>query len=168
MQTWVVELTARPARGRRFSVDDADELLSLLAACDPVIELGPGSLEASLTVEASDVSQAVMRAYHFLREGLMEAGLDPDVPIGRVEAFPQSELRVRGEDPAPSDLLGVSELASLLGVSRQRASQLADEPWFPTPIAELASGPIWDKGAIEVARAEWDRRPGRPKKVRAR
>jgi predicted DNA-binding transcriptional regulator AlpA len=48
-------------------------------------------------------------------------------------------------------LIGAHEIRGLLGVSRQRAYQLASRPDFPKPVAELAQGKIWDMGDVE----EW-------------
>lgn len=63
-----------------------------------------------------------------------------------------------------SHLLGLTEIAALLGVSRQRASQLATEyEDFPRPVAELASGRIWETAAIEAWASDHPvRPPGRP------
>jgi eukaryotic-like serine/threonine-protein kinase len=47
---------------------------------------------------------------------------------------------------------GVTEVADLLGVSRQRLSRLRERPDFPDPIGELAVGPIWDLDAVK----EWN------------
>lgn len=46
-------------------------------------------------------------------------------------------------------LAGVHEVADRLDVSRQRVHQLAAQPGFPAPIAELAAGLIWDMDHIE-------------------
>jgi hypothetical protein len=40
-------------------------------------------------------------------------------------------------------LSGVCEVAELLGVSRQRVSQLAEKPDFLKPIDRIAAGPGW-------------------------
>jgi predicted DNA-binding transcriptional regulator AlpA len=49
----------------------------------------------------------------------------------------------------PSDLLGVAEIAALLGVTRQRVHQLiAESSDFPDPEAELAGGRIWSRSAV--------------------
>jgi len=63
-------------------------------------------------------------------------------------------------------LVGVAELSEMLGVSRQRAVQIADAYTdFPAPDVELASGRVWQRSSVE----RWiekhpDRRPGRPPK----
>jgi hypothetical protein len=44
---------------------------------------------------------------------------------------------------AVETLLGNAELGRLLGVGRQRVSQLTSRPDFPAPRAVLAMGSIW-------------------------
>jgi len=63
-----------------------------------------------------------------------------------------------------SHLVGLSEIAAMLGVSRQRAGQIIrDYDDFPAPVAELASGRIWETPAVEAwAEAHPVRPPGRP------
>ncbi|MFC7532216.1 helix-turn-helix transcriptional regulator [Actinoplanes sp. GCM10030250] len=50
----------------------------------------------------------------------------------------------------PLRLVGAHEIREMLGVSRQRAYQLAGRPDFPKPIAKLAQGKIWDLDDIEA------------------
>lgn len=47
------------------------------------------------------------------------------------------------------DLMGTSEIARRLGVSRQRASQLTAHPNFPSPASRLAMGPVWRRRDVE-------------------
>lgn len=63
--------------------------------------------------------------------------------------------------PTKLDLMGVTEVRELLGVSRQRVHQLIhDDPTFPKPVAELASGRIWLKQDVSA----WARKTGRAPK----
>jgi predicted DNA-binding transcriptional regulator AlpA len=55
------------------------------------------------------------------------------------------------------DLVGLTEIAKLFGVSRQRVHQLAVTEGFPMPAADLASGRVWDRKAIE----KWAKATGR-------
>jgi len=55
------------------------------------------------------------------------------------------------------ELVGVAEVAALLGVSTQRVDQLARTEGFPAPVAVLAAGRIWRRADIE----RWARRTGR-------
>ena len=57
----------------------------------------------------------------------------------------------------PERLVGVREIARLLSVSRQRADQLVRTKGFPDPIAELASGRIWERAVV----VRWARVTGR-------
>lgn len=54
-------------------------------------------------------------------------------------------------------LMGLTEIAELLGVSRQRVHQLSKSPDFPEPTARLSAGLIWEREAIEA----WARQTGR-------
>ncbi|MDZ5442532.1 hypothetical protein U2F26_07275 [Micromonospora sp. 4G57] len=48
------------------------------------------------------------------------------------------------------ELVGVSEIREMLGgVSRQRASVIANQRNFPEPIAVLAMGKVWRKSEVE-------------------
>ena len=67
--------------------------------------------------------------------------------------------------PVIPPLVGVSEAAEILGVTRQRAHTMAaTSTGFPTPVAELASGPVFLELAVR-AFAAIPRRPGRPAKT---
>jgi hypothetical protein len=57
-------------------------------------------------------------------------------------------------------LAGLAEVASLAGVSRQRAGQYAAHPDFPAPVARLAMGPVWRESDVLRFLAT-PRRPGR-------
>ena len=88
---------------------------------------------------------------------------------GSAVTFPRENTSQRQELPSrvgamTSHLVGLSEIAAMLGVSRQRASQIVrDYDDFPAPVAELASGRIWETAAVEAwAEAHPVRPPGRP------
>jgi predicted DNA-binding transcriptional regulator AlpA len=63
-----------------------------------------------------------------------------------------------------SHLVGVAEIADMLGVSRQRVNRMiqtiAD---FPKPEVELSAGRVWKRVTVERwIRAHPVRKPGRP------
>ena len=60
------------------------------------------------------------------------------------------------------ELAGLSEVGEILGVSRQRAAQLADSSGFPGPVPDLASGRIWRVQDVQLW-SETRRRGGRPR-----
>jgi hypothetical protein len=45
-------------------------------------------------------------------------------------------------------LVGVTEIAAMLDVSRQRADQLSRTKGFPEPVADLAHGRVWETEAV--------------------
>lgn len=51
--------------------------------------------------------------------------------------------------PRKLALMGLHEIAELLGVSRQRADQLARQRDFPEPAAEIRAGRIWLRADVE-------------------
>jgi prophage regulatory protein len=55
------------------------------------------------------------------------------------------------------DLVGVTEIGEMLGVSRQRADQLSRTEGFPEPIGTIAAGRIWRLVDVEA----WARETGR-------
>ncbi|MGH2359236.1 MAG: hypothetical protein ACRDGM_01670 [bacterium] len=58
-------------------------------------------------------------------------------------------------------LVGIRELAELLGLTRQRASQIAAMRDFPAPLAKLAAGPVWNKANLTWFLEDWARQPRR-------
>jgi predicted DNA-binding transcriptional regulator AlpA len=63
-----------------------------------------------------------------------------------------------------SSLIGLTEIAQLLNVSRQRVHVLRKRRDFPSPIAELAVGPVWNSRDLSAFVDGWNRAPGRQKK----
>lgn len=56
-----------------------------------------------------------------------------------------------GANPSPLKLVGISEIADLTGLSRQAVSNLkARDERFPTPVADLRSGPVYDEHTIRA------------------
>jgi predicted DNA-binding transcriptional regulator AlpA len=55
------------------------------------------------------------------------------------------------------NLAGITEIATMLGVSKQRASQLVASKGFPAPLERLAAGPVWRRSAVE----RWAEKVGR-------
>src|SRR5262245_21571108 len=61
-------------------------------------------------------------------------------------------------------LVGMAEIAEMLGVTRQRVSQLIETyEDFPKPEVDLSGGRVWSRTAIETWIASHpERGPGRP------
>jgi predicted DNA-binding transcriptional regulator AlpA len=54
-------------------------------------------------------------------------------------------------------LVGPREIAEMLGVSRQRVTQLTEQPGFPKPEVNLAMGKVWRTEDV----IEWAKQTGR-------
>ena len=65
-------------------------------------------------------------------------------------------LAAVNDQPRRLDLVGIREIAKMLGVSRQRVQQIVNRPDFPEPVADLAIK-VWDGAEVR----EWirERRP---------
>jgi len=55
------------------------------------------------------------------------------------------------------DLVGLTEIAAMFGVSPQRVDQLAAVETFPAPVATLAAGRVWKRVDVE----KWAKAAGR-------
>lgn len=86
--------------------------------------------------------------------------------IARVDVM-GGEYLDRELDREPETYLGVTEVARELGVSRQRVSELRTSIAFPAPVAEIAAGPVWRGSSLKRFIDTWERKPGRPRKVRS-
>jgi predicted DNA-binding transcriptional regulator AlpA len=53
------------------------------------------------------------------------------------------------------NILGTSEVAEVLDVSKQRISSLRQMVEFPEPIKQLASTPLWDRSDIIQFLSKW-------------
>lgn len=115
---------------------------------------------ARFCVTGENPVSAVGEALRVFREAAERVGLPP-WPAVEVQLQTMAELERQNRLPTLPEMVGVSEVAELLGVTRQRASALARSPSFPHPIVELKSGPIWDRGAVDRFVETWARRPGR-------
>jgi predicted DNA-binding transcriptional regulator AlpA len=49
----------------------------------------------------------------------------------------------------------IVEIAELLGVTKQRAHQIAEEKGFPSPVAEDARGRVWSRYEVQAWAKRW-------------
>jgi predicted DNA-binding transcriptional regulator AlpA len=49
------------------------------------------------------------------------------------------------------------EIAELLGVTKQRAHQIAEEKGFPTPLAQDDRGRVWSRHEVQTWAKRWRR-----------
>ncbi len=149
--------------GDEVTEDQADDLNDRLADAAGVVTHGPGAgnLGATIAVEANTAFSAVAHVTAVILGECASVGV-----IGRevvdVRAVEWSRLEAELGQSNALELVGVSEVAELLGVTRQRAHTLAAGPTFPQPVARLAAGPVWTRTSISHFLDSWERKPGRP------
>ncbi len=97
---------------------------------------------ARFFVRAPGAESAIEEGVETLRDAAATVGL-PDSPVVDAEALTMAELaRDEPEVDVPA-LIGITELAGLLGVSNQLVTVLVRAKGFPPPVAELNAGPVW-------------------------
>ena len=144
---------------------DADALVDLtdaLSSAGAAASFTDDTYTIALTAEGADVFDAQMHARRLL--GDFEI---PEERIVRMTTMTIDELEREVTRPTYPEVVGIAEIAERLGVSKQRASQVARTAAFPKPYAELASGPVWFLPNVKRFIEEWERKPGRPRKERA-
>jgi DNA-binding CsgD family transcriptional regulator len=157
---WSVHLEADVGEAPEDLVEDLLEVLPDVGGSSPALSWSPHELSVWFSVRAPDVRHAVDR-------GLASFGVAADklgiklLDVPSVEATAHERLE-REFEQEPDRYVGVSEIAALIGVSKQRVTELRVRPDFPAPVAELAAGPVWRESSLRRFIAEWPRRPGRP------
>lgn len=141
--------------------DDLGDLVDRLRVYGGSVSGGEGTASAQFTVDAKDAADATARATRAWRE-ILAASIAGGWHVVRVEAMtPDEQVRVIHEPTYPN-LLGVAEVATLLGVSKQRVNELKNAGRLPEPLATLASGPVWPEPWLRRFVEEWgERRSGR-------
>ena len=172
MMDWSVYVgTAGPADSPPLTEEELDLFAECLAAYHAsvggsVTTEQPRGYSAQLTITNEPAATvAVQRAVIVVLGAAQQARL-PAWPVVKVEATEWARFEAELDRPNYPDLVGVAELAELCGVSRQRASVLARSSGFPEPLAELASGPVWDLRMVKRFVRDWARKPGRPARRR--
>jgi hypothetical protein len=148
---------------RTLDPDTVSDVLESLETNAAVGSLGSRALGLRLAVEADDALAAGTAALKLVRNAMSRAGL-PEWPVVGVGTETMTDLTRDLERPNFTRLAGVTELGAMLGVSKQRASELARSRSFPKPLTTLASGPVWSVAAVKSFARTWTRRPG-PKPV---
>lgn len=118
-----------------------------------------------LWVGAPDVENAIRAATAAVLDAAAAADTEIQPELAQVSVKPWADFEKELDISNLPELAGVAEIALILGVSKQRVSELATSATFPDPLARLKSGPVWDSRAIGNLVREWKRTPGRPPRV---
>lgn len=161
MSKWSVSVTiAGP--GTEGPLDNAvGAIADRLSDFSPAIAISLDSVTVRVAIEGRDAEDAVARGVKDIRAALEEVGWP--TRVRDLQATEWSFFEEKLAEPTYPELVGITEIADLLGTSRQRASELAHSGKFPAPVAELAAGPVWFKTNVARFVDEWDRKPGRPR-----
>lgn len=151
--------------------DDADEVLSMLEAIQSstvhtgaVVTAGGRipTLGVRFSLIADDPGFALEAGAGIVLAALEKAGVEHQ-GFARLQLIDERLDELELEEPADT-IVGVAEVAELLGVQKQRVPQLRVTQGFPAPIAELASGPVWKGSSLRRFAETWERKPGRPRR----
>lgn len=167
---WSVSITASATPDSTRSVgDEVEEATSVIGALYEVGASSPGAsvsadgyLEATYALNASGAQKALADAIELWHQVSKRCAFD-SWPVRAVKLVTPEAIHREYDRTGLPDLVGVSEVAEMLGVSKQRVSVMrSDESQFPRPLAELRSGPVWATAGIERYAANRAVRPGRP------
>jgi hypothetical protein len=126
-------------------------------------EEGGGPMTLTFIVDGRDPGIALDRALKAISKFWPGASS----AIDRTETLSPELLSQRNNN---LNVMGVGEVAAMLGVTRQRASALVRSSGFPDPLAELGTGPVFYTPSV----MRWSQtrkksgRPRNPDPVRAR
>jgi hypothetical protein len=140
------------------------DVLDAVRDYSPAMSVWPDRVRASLSVavEAESAPKAAATTEEIVASlnRLLGASIVTAIDVQSEEA-----RRMRDEDPRIPDLVGYAEIADMAGVSRQRAREIAHLAGFPVAVVETTAGPLRVKAAVESWLANWERKPGRPRKL---
>ena len=165
MTEWSVAVTSVVPEDVRDVDDAVGRVLDAVYDHAPAASYSAESVTVRVAVSAQDVRDAAERGIGVVGDALGSVGWPLDVRDLQVTEWSVFEAAL--DEPTYPEVVGITQIAALLGTSRQRASELARSRRFPTPLADLAAGPIWAKPAVERFVEEWDRKPGRPRAASA-
>lgn len=134
------------------------DILDALAEHHASAALATDSGSISLTVSAPDAIQAAALIPKILTKAQPITGT---VTISSLEILSEDAFQTSLEEPEIPDLVGLTEIAEMAGVSRQRANAIVKQDSFPTPVLTLAAGQFRTRAAVQNWVNNWTRKPGR-------
>jgi hypothetical protein len=118
-------------------------------------------------VEARTLGAAVDKALRSAKAASTAAFGEPQPEPCGVRVLTAEDHDQGLEETGVLDVIGFTEMGKLLGVSRQRVSQLAERDDFPRPLVPPRGrhGPQFSRTAVAEFAENWDRSTGRPRKT---
>jgi len=165
MRQWTIYIEAWAPPRRVGSLDPSDsrvgDFVKALIPHSGIVSADQHRWAAQITLPGPSSEEAIAAGLELLRTLATQCHL-PQWPIERMEIV---DVDRRDTELAVSnlpELIGTTEVAELLGMSRQRLHELRKAGRFPEPIVELAAGPIWLRSAVVAFEGPRERKPGRP------
>ena len=134
------------------------DILDALAEHHPSAAVSTGGGSISLTVTAPDAIQAAALVPEILAKAQSITGA---VTVVSLEILSEDAFQASLEEPEIPELVGLTEIAEMAGVSRQRANAIVKQESFPTPVLTLAAGQFRTRAAVQNWVENWTRKPGR-------
>ena len=169
MKEWSIDIT-RAGDGPALDPHDEETVERVQKAQWSIDEYAPvasflgNEISFQVAVKGEDPEEAVTEAVAVTDKALRNVDL-PAWPVVEIEAVEWTRFEEQLKEPTYPEVVGIAELAEMLKVSKQRASELARDERFPRPHQMLASGPVWIAPNVRDFAATWVRKPGRPRKV---
>lgn len=166
MEEWSVKVEGcHPGEAEAWFEADELELVGEALAEHYAAVGGGSTLEARITVSGETAAEAFARALAVYEEAV-ERALGKEIEVVGAEMMTAERLEAELSELDDREvLLGVAEAAEFLGVSKTRVGNLREQNYFPRPVQELASGPIWRRLDLKRFEQGWGRRSG-PKTAR--
>lgn len=119
-----------------------------------------GQVAFVFDVEAAALGDAVPVALRTAEDAYAAAGVRGQAVAAHVTAAGHGQVDL-SQPPVP-ELIGLTEVGEILGVSRGRLRQVTQRGDFPPPVARVRGGAIYARPAVEAFNAGWDRSFGPP------
>lgn len=159
----VLEWLARVDLTIPATEEAVEALHECLSAYSPSVGAGPtGDLSVRIRIVAGTPRYAVDRALKVVASAASDNGMSGEI-IG-VEVIRPDEAHRRLDQPNVPQLVGVSDIAAMAGVTQQRATQLTQRADFPRAVEHPSSGPVFLRTQAQRFLDGPDRRGGRPRK----
>lgn len=123
------------------------QLMSSLAAGHVVMSVSKTELSLTFEVLAADARIAMQLGVATSDDAFLDAAL-PVLPLVDCHVLRADRLQERVKEIP--DLLGLADIAAILGVSRQRVWQLSKSANFPAPAQKLRAGHFWRRKDVEA------------------
>lgn len=109
-----------------------------------------GAMQVAFEVQAGTLEEAAV-------SGLSTAAKITGLRPARLCVQRTADFVADHDHPAPLDLdlIGITQIAGELGVSRQRAGKLADDPDFPAPVLRTAAGRLYTRESVKAFQQRW-------------